>query len=68
MVAQTEHNPRARLAARVAGIAGRAVGVFGRSFPGIVGPLFVVYGLAQIWRPLAWVAGGILIWSLDRRV
>lgn len=52
----------------MAGWLGTALNVLGRSIPGVVGPLMVVYGLYLVWPPLAWIAAGSLVWLFDRRV
>jgi len=60
---------RVRLAAeKMAVWAGTALNVAGRSVPGVVGPLMILYGLYLVWTPMPWLAAGLLVWLLDRRV
>lgn len=48
--------------------AGRLVGGLARGLPGVAGPLLVAYGLWLAWVPLGFIAGGVLLLAVDRRV
>lgn len=54
--------------ARLAGLAGTAVRLAGRSVPGVVGPLLVSVGLWMAWAPLGVMFAGAVLWALDRKV
>ena len=55
-------------AAYAAELAGKAIGRVGRGLPGVAGPLLICYGLAGIYRPLGFIAAGLFLVLLDRRV
>lgn len=52
----------------LASVAGAAIGLVGRSVPGVLGPLLVAAGLWMMWPPLGVVCAGVVLWALDRRV
>lgn len=53
---------------QAADLAGVVVRQVGRGLPGMAGPLLICYGLALAWRPLGFIAGGIFLLLLDRRI
>lgn len=52
----------------VAELAGALFGNVGRGLPGLAGPLLVCYGLFEIYRPVAFIAAGVFLLLLDRRM
>lgn len=54
--------------ASAAELAGTALRHVGRGLPGVVGPLLICYGLHEVWRPLGFIAAGLFLLALDRRM
>lgn len=46
---------------------GRAVGVVGRTVPGVAGPLLIAYGAYEVYEPLGFIVIGGFLLVLDRR-
>jgi hypothetical protein len=49
-------------------VAAGTAGATLRGVPGAGGALAISYGLAQIYPPLGWIAAGVALVLLDRRV
>lgn len=58
---------RARLSAAVVAVAGLA-GSLVRTLPGVLGATSIVLGLGLIYVPLAFLAAGVFLLVIDRRV
>jgi hypothetical protein len=68
ITARRVRSRRADATGRAAEVAGALVGNVGRGLPGIAGPLLVCYGLFEIYRPVAFIAAGVFLLLLDRRI
>lgn len=44
---------------------GAALGVLGRSGPGIAGPVLCAYGVWEIYQPAGWITAGGILWLYD---
>lgn len=56
------------LLGNVASKAGAALGVLGRSGPGVAGPVLCSYGVWEIYHPAGWITAGAILWLYDRQV
>jgi hypothetical protein len=61
-------SPIALRIAAVLGSATRYAGALARSGPGALGALLVSYGAHLAWHPLGFIAAGVFLLLLDRRV
>lgn len=57
-----------RLLSRVTGSVADRTGRLLRSIPGVAGALLVSYGLYLAWLPLGFIAAGVFLLLIDRRV
>lgn len=54
--------------AAAAGWVAEALGHATRTLPGVGGALLISYGLGLAWLPLGFVAAGVFLLALDRRI
>jgi hypothetical protein len=59
---------RHELIGKLAEYAGRFTGSLMRTVPGAGGAVLLCFGLGEIYRPLMFIAGGLFLLLLDRRM